>query len=199
MAFIKINKALTTFLIIVTSISWSSVAQESGKSLSELGIYPSSHKELGKFAVDLMQKIGKISEAEFFEKFISKKFIGTLYEYNKDSKILKEMNAISGQDLYSWQANMYKELRKDGAIIGIDWEDIELVDFIIEGPQYIGEIDVHYITRRLLKNHYEDSIMGAGGWLYWKYNDRVYKSELGAIFVDDDYWLVKLEDAYLQN
>jgi hypothetical protein len=187
------RKAITTFLIIVISMPWSISAQ-----------YKYDQRELGELAVELMQELGENSKAEHLDKFISKEFMETLYEHTnedgKNNRVLKKFNELSEQEFNSGLTEMYNGLREDAATKGIVWEDIEFIDLINDdGPVFFGRIDTHYITRDWIQGHYNDAIYGVGGWLYWKYNNKVYKSELGALFVDNDFWLIKLEDAYLQD
>lgn len=156
-------------------------------------------RKIGEEAVNLIRQIHKISKDEYHSHFISKKTIDIFYKYNKDNKMFKDLSSLSTQKLDTVLSERYYNFREYGAQKGVMWEKIEFIDFIIDEELYLGEIDTHFINPSSISSHKKSKIYGNGGWLYWKYNNKVYKSQLGFWYVDNIFWIVKIKDVSLQH
>jgi hypothetical protein len=148
-------------------------------------------EELGVFAVEALNNLK--NSYDFMDNFINEDLINTLYDHNKNNTFLKKLYNTDNIHSKSWK--MYDRIRESGAKKGIIWEDIEYVDFFAKDRYLLGRIDRALIFKGWLpKNHYLVEIYGTTGWLFWKYNNQVYKIGVWAIFVDDEYRFVELVD-----
>jgi hypothetical protein len=187
----KVSKLLAAVFVTVLSISC-----EDTRGLDEK-------------AIDTLKSIRKGSQEEYFANFITKEQLQLLDDATKDrleivpdenneSEIIAQMNSISSEELYSNRYDSYNKMKEDGVKELIDWENIVLVDIIIDKKEWFCNIDQSTIVPDFMSKPYNAPVYAVGGWLYWKYNERVYKSEVSAILILDKYLLYKLEDAYLQ-
>ena len=160
-------------------------------------------------AIDTLKGIRKGSQEEYFANFITKAQLqliddatadgfGAVHDGSNGLEIIAQMNNISYEELYSNRYKSYNKMKEDGVKELIDWENIVLVDIIIKKKNLICIIDQSTIVPDFIHKPYNASVYAVGGWLYWKYNEKVYKSEVSAILIHDKYLLYKLEDAYLQ-
>ena len=163
-------------------------------------------EETGRYAFEILKNLSNSNIKNHMTKLISYEELLDLVVYNgemSNEKVKESISSMSEEEFKSWHKESFYDLKEDGAKRGILWNDIEYLDFVYSS-EVVGHIEIGKKSiAGWIKEEYsnlvnEDSgkIIVLGGWLYTKYNNKTYKTEVGFIYNGMEYKLLKFEDYY---
>jgi hypothetical protein len=163
------TKLFTFFLLIALTLS-----SCSNGSLTE-------PEQIGKHVFGIMKTNSTIVKQAYIDNFLS---IEEIRELGKNEEVVKkedtrnEMTSMLKEEWIGRIASDYNQIIKKGASSGIDWQNIEYLDFVYE-------------------IEYDDGIKIAIGELYFKYDGKTYKFETDAIWNGEEYRIYKIDNLRL--
>ena len=140
-------------------------------------------EQIGKQVFEILKNISNSSKANYIDNFLS---IEEIRELGKDEEVVKDedtRNEMTSMLKEKWIGRIekdYNRIKEKGGKSGINWNNIEYLDFVYE-----------------LKD--KDGLKICEGELYFKFNDKSFKIETSSIFNGKEYRLVEIEDLYEQE
>ena len=140
-------------------------------------------EQIGKQVFRILKNISNSSKESYIENFLS---IEEIRELGKNKQVVKsektrnEMTSMLKKEWIDRIENDYNRIKRNGGKYGINWNNIEYLDFIYE-----------------LKD--EDGLKVCEGELYFKFNDKSFKIDAYSIFNAKEYRLVEIENLYKQE
>lgn len=139
-------------------------------------------EQIGKQVFEILRNLSIKSKADYVGNFLS---IEEIRELGKNETIVteektrNEMTSMLKEDWVGRIEGYYNDIKEKGGEYGINWQEIEYLDFVYE-------IET------------DDGIKGCKGSLYFKYKDKPYKIKVSSIFNGTEYKLVKIRSLYEQ-
>ena len=140
-------------------------------------------EQIGKQVFEILKSLSTKSKADYVSNFLS---IEEVRELGKNEKVVTEektRNELTSMLKGQWVGRIegyYNDIKEKGGEYGINWQEIEYLDFVYE-------IET------------DDGVKGCKGSLYFKYNDKPYKIKVTSIFNGKEYKLVKIRRLYEQD
>lgn len=133
-------------------------------------------EQIGKQVFEILRNLSIKSKADYVGNFLS---IEEIRELGKNETIVteektrNEMTSMLKEDWVGRIEGYYKYIKEKGGKYGINWQEIEYLNFVYE-------IETDY------------GIKGCRGSLYFKYKDKPYEIEVSSIFNGTEYKLEKI-------
>lgn len=140
-------------------------------------------EQIGKQVFGILKDISTKNKADYVSNFLSIEEIrelGKNEEVVTEEKTRNEMTSMLKEDWVGRIEGYYNDIKEKGGQYGINWQDIEYLDFVYE-----------------IKT--DNGIKGCKGSLYFKYKDKPYKIKVTSIFNGKEYKLVKIRSLYKQD
>ena len=140
-------------------------------------------EQIGKQGFLMLKNISSSSKENYVANFL---LIEEIRELGKNEEVIKdedtrnELTSISKDKYFSKIEADYNSIKIEGLDYGINWNEIQYLDFIYNLKTEIG-------------------IMGCEGELYFKFNDKSFKIDITSIFNGKEYRLVEIEDLKLEK
>lgn len=140
-------------------------------------------EQIGKQVFEILRTLSTKSKADYVRNFLS---IEEIRELGKNEKVVaeektrNEMTSMLKEDWVGRIEGYYNDIKEKGGEYGINWQDIEYLDFVYE-------IET------------DDGIKACNGSLYFKYKDKPYKIMVSSIYNGTEYKLVNFRSLYEQD
>lgn len=133
-------------------------------------------EKLGNEVILLLKKSNTISDKEYFSEFISLNELNSFWKKTVINEKDREQISSITQDMWKQKIiNDFIKIKEKGLKYNIDWENIELIDFIYEIKE-------------------KNEVKGLNGKLIFTSNDMKYKIQTTFIQIDDEYKLYEIKD-----
>jgi len=138
-------------------------------------------EQIGKQVFKILKNLSVNSKAEYERNFLS---IEKLVELKKNEHIVTEeksnnkKNSKLKVERFNVIESNYNNIKERAAIYGINWKDIEYLDFV-----YNVEKD--------------NGLTKCRGKIFFKYDDKSFKIEVTSIYTGNEYKLVEIKNLFL--